>query len=178
MKYKNDDRSRSKRGKSLSSALILTISDSASRGEREDLSGPEVRNMLEEAGFDILGLEVLPDERTQIQDRLRIACDREHSHLVVTTGGTGLSPRDVTPEATGRIVTRKVPGMAEMMRHEGLKSTPRAALSRGIVGIRGSTLIVNLPGSVKGVCESLQALLPILPHALEVIATSSLDCGE
>jgi molybdenum cofactor synthesis domain-containing protein len=165
-------------GKSLGSALVLTISDSASTGAREDLSGPEARRILEETGFDILGVEVLPDERTQIQDRLRQACDRDHTRLVVTTGGTGLSPRDVTPDATERIMDREVPGMAEMMRSEGLKSTPRAALSRGVVGIRASTLIVNLPGSVKGVRESLRALVPILPHAIEVVAASSLGCGE
>ena len=165
-------------GESFGSALVLTISDSASRGEREDLSGPEARRILEEAGFDILGVEVLPDERTQIQDRLRQACDRERTRLVVTTGGTGLSPRDVTPDATERIMDREVPGMAEVMRIEGLKSTPRAALSRGLVGIRASTLIVNLPGSVKGVRESLGALVPILPHAIQVVAASSLGCGE
>ena len=165
-------------GASLGSALVLTISDSASRGEREDLSGPEARRILEEAGFDILGVEVLPDDRTRIQDRLRKACDHDRCRVVVTTGGTGLSPRDVTPDATERIMDREVPGMAEMMRIEGLRATPRAALSRGLVGIRASTLIVNLPGSVKGVRESLGALVPILPHAIQVIAASSLGCGE
>ena len=165
-------------GASLGSALVLTISDSASQGEREDLSGPEARRILEETGFDILGVDVLPDDRIRIQDRLRRACDRDHVRLVVTTGGTGLSPRDVTPDATERIMDREVPGMAEVMRIEGLKATPRAALSRGVVGIRASTLIVNLPGSVKGVRESLGALVPILPHAIQVVAASSLGCGE
>lgn len=162
----------------VSSALVLTISDSAANGDREDFSGPEVRRILVESGFDVLGLEVLPDERTMIQNRLRLACDREHVSLVVTTGGTGLSPRDVTPDATERIMDKEVPGMAEMMRLEGMKSTPRAALSRGLVAIRGSTLMVNLPGSVKGVQESLGALVSILPHAIQVMRASPLNCGE
>jgi len=171
-------RTQSEARESLGSALVLTISDSASKGEREDLSGPEARRLLQEAGFKILAVEVLPDERTRIQDRLRQACDRDRTCLVVTTGGTGLSPRDVTPDATERIMDREVPGMAEMMRMEGLKSTPRAALSRGVVGMRASTLIVNLPGSVKGVRESLKALVPILHHAIETISASSIGCGE
>ncbi len=163
---------------SLGSALVLTISDSGAQGRREDLSGPEARRILEEAGFEVAGIEVLADERTQIQNRLRLASDREHLGIVVTTGGTGLSPRDVTPEATKRIIDREVPGMAELMRLEGLKATPRAALSRGVVGVRSSTLIVNLPGSLKGVRESLKALVPILGHAIQVLGESSLDCGE
>jgi molybdenum cofactor synthesis domain-containing protein len=163
---------------SLGTALVLTISDTASAGGREDLSGPEARRILEEAGLEVIGVEVFADERTHIQNRLRLACDREHLNLVVTTGGTGLSPRDVTPEATMRIIDREVPGMAEMIRREGLKSTPRAGLSRGVVGVRTSTLIVNLPGSVKGVRESLGALIPILGHAIQVIGGSSLNCGE
>lgn len=163
---------------SVGSALVMTISDSASGGRREDLSGPEVRRILEEAGFEVVDVEVFADERTRIQNRLRVACDRDHLNLVVTTGGTGLSPRDVTPEATTRIIDREVPGMAELMRLEGLKSTPKAALSRGIVGVRASTLIVNLPGSVKGARESLTALVPILGHAIQVLGGSSLNCGE
>jgi molybdopterin adenylyltransferase len=163
---------------SLGSALVLTLSDSVVQGSREDLSGPEARRILEEAGFEVGGVEVLADERTQIQNRLRLACDREYLSLVVTTGGTGLSPRDVTPEATKRIIDREVPGMAELMRLEGLKSTPKAALSRAVVGVRASTLIVNLPGSVKGVRESLEALVPILGHAMQVIGNSSVNCGE
>ena len=163
---------------SLGTALVLTISDTASAGGREDLSGPEARRILEEAGFEVIGVEVFADERTHIQNRLRLACDREHLNIVVTTGGTGLSPRDVTPEATMRIIDREVPGMAEVIRNEGLKSTPKAALTRGVVGVRASTLIVNLPGSVKGVRESLGALVPILGHAIQVIGGSSLNCGE
>ena len=107
-----------------------------------------------------------------------MACEREEVRIVVTTGGTGLSPRDVTPDATARVIEREVPGMAELMRLEGLKKTPRAALSRGMVGVRASTLIINLPGSVKGVRESLSALTPILRHAVEILNQSSLGCGE
>ena len=162
---------------SLGKALVLTISDSAAAGKREDLSGPEARRILEEAGFDVSAVEVLPDERGDIESRLRRASD-EGLLLVVTSGGTGLSPRDVTPEATKAVIDRNVPGIAEMMRLESLKVTPRAALSRAVSGIRGSTLIINLPGSVKGVRECLSAVRPILPHAVEVLKQSSLGCGE
>lgn len=165
-------------GADLGRALVVTVSDSTARGEREDRSGPEVHRLLRDAGFDVIGVAVVPDERTTIQDRLLMACERDGVRLVVTTGGTGLSPRDVTPEATRKVIEREVPGMAELMRMEGLKSTPRAALSRGLAGVRAGTLILNLPGSVKGVRESLGAVVPILPHALQVIGQSSLGCGE
>ena len=140
---------------SLGRALVLTVSDSAAAGQREDLSGPEAKRILETAGFELGEVQIVADERALIQNHLRMACDRDQVRLVVTTGGTGLSPRDVTPEATTGVLDRDVPGLAELMRAEGLKKTPRAALSRGVVGMRGSTLIVNLPGSVKGVRESL-----------------------
>jgi len=162
---------------SLGKALVLTISDSASAGKRDDLSGPEARRILTESGFEVAGVEVLPDERSEIESRLRRASD-EGFRLVVTSGGTGLSPRDVTPEATLAVVDRNVPGIAEMMRLESLKITPRAALSRAVSGIRQSTLIINLPGSVKGVRECLTAVRPILSHAVEVLKQSSLNCGE
>ena len=158
-------------------ALVLTISDSAAAGQREDLSGPEARRILQELGFDVHGIDVLPDERPAIEFRLREAA-ASGLDLVVTTGGTGLAPRDVTPEATRAVIDREVPGFAELMRREGAKNTPRAALSRAIAGIRGATLIVNLPGSVKGVRECLGALAPILPHAVETLRQSSLGCGE
>ena len=160
-----------------SRALVLTISDSASAGKREDLSGPEAKRILEEIGFLVAPVEVLPDERVSIEARLRRASD-EAFHLVVTSGGTGLSPRDVTPEATEAVIDRRVPGLAEMMRLESLKITPRAALSRAVSGIRGATLIMNLPGSVKGVRECLAVVRPILPHAVETLRQSSLGCGE
>lgn len=161
----------------LGRALILTISDSAAAGKRDDLSGPEAKRILEEAGFEGVTIEVLADERFDIESRLCRACD-EDFRLVVTTGGTGLSPRDVTPEATEAVIEREVPGIAELMRLESLKVTPRAALSRAVAGIRRSTLIINLPGSVKGVRECLGAVRPILSHAVETLKQASLGCGE
>ena len=157
--------------------MVLTISDSASMGKRDDLSGPEAKRTLEEAGFDVAAIEILPDERAGIESRLRRASD-EGFRLVVTSGGTGLSPRDVTPEATQAVIDRNVPGIADLMRLESLKITPKAALSRAISGIRQSTLIINLPGSVKGVRECLAAVRPILAHAVETLQQSSLGCGE
>ena len=162
---------------SAGNALVLTISDTASAGKREDLSGPEVRRILEETGFEVRGIEILPDERSAIESRLRSACD-EGFLLVVTTGGTGLSPRDVTPEATLAVVEKIVPGIPELMRFEGANNTPRAALSRAACGIRGTTLIINLPGSVKGVRECLGAVRPVLIHAVATLKQSSLGCGE
>src|SRR5262252_10758715 len=161
----------------LGKALVLTISDTASAGGREDLSGPEAKRILEEAGFDVAAVEILPDERKDIEIRLRRASD-EGFNLVVTSGGTGLSPRDVTPEATLAVIEKNVPGIADLMRLESLKITPRAALSRAVSGIRGSTLIINLPGSVKGVRECLMAVRPILGHAIETLKQASLGCGE
>ena len=155
----------------------MTISDSASAGRREDLSGPEAVRLLREAGFEVAVAEVLPDERAQIEARLRRAGE-EDFRLVVTSGGTGLSPRDVTPEATLAVSDRVVPGIPELMRLESLKITPKAALSRAAAGIRGSMLIINLPGSVKGVRECLAAVRPILGHAVDVLKQSSLGCGE
>jgi molybdopterin adenylyltransferase len=158
-------------------ALVLTISDSASQGKRADLSGPESASILQSAGFEVRGIEVLPDDRGAIESRLRSAAD-SHVDLVVTTGGTGLSPRDVTPEATLAVIEKQVPGLPELMRMEGVKNTPRAVLSRAVAGIRGATLIINLPGSVKGVRECLGALRPVLGHAVETLRQSSLGCGE
>ena len=158
-------------------ALVLTISDTAAAGKREDLSGPEAKRILQELGFEVAAVEVLPDERDQIAARLGRASS-EGFMLVVTSGGTGLSPRDVTPEATLAVIDRNVPGIAELMRFESFKITPRAALSRAVAGIRQSTLIINLPGSVKGVRECLAAVRPVLGHAVDVLKQSSLGCGE
>ena len=155
----------------------MTISDSASAGRREDLSGPEAQRILQDVGFDVGKAEILPDERAQIEARLRRASEEDY-YLVVTSGGTGLSPRDSTPEATLAVIDREVPGIGELMRLESFKITPRAALSRAVAGIRQSTLIINLPGSVKGVRECLAAVRPILTHAVEVLKQSSLGCGE
>jgi molybdopterin adenylyltransferase len=162
---------------SLGSALVITLSDTAAAGNREDLSGPEAARILTEAGFEVKPVEILPDDRAAIEARL-IKGSAEGLRLIVTTGGTGLSPRDVTPEATLAVIDRPVPGISELMRAEGLKKTPRAALSRGIAGLRQATLIINLPGSVKGVRECLGAVQPILAHAVETLQQSSLGCGE
>src|SRR3989442_4540229 len=161
----------------LGRALVLTISDSAAAGNREDLSGPEAGRILTETGFEVAAIEILPDERAEIESRLRRASE-EGFRLVVTSGGTGLSPRDVTPEATLAVIDRNVPGIAELMRLQSLKVTPRAALSMAGCGICRSTLIINLPGSVKGVRECLTAVRPILAHAMDVLGQSSLGCGE
>jgi molybdenum cofactor synthesis domain-containing protein len=128
-------------------------------------------------GFALRGIDVVPDEQAAIEARLRegVAAGLD---LIVTTGGTGLSPRDVTPEATRAVMDREVPGLPELMRREGAQNTPRAALSRAVSGIADATLIVNLPGSVKGVRECLAALAPVLPHAVETLRQSSLGCGE
>lgn len=151
-------------------AAVITVSDSAHRGEREDRSGPAVAAALERAGATVVARDLVPDDIELIKQRLEQYCARDDVNLVVTTGGTGLSPRDNTPEATLAVVDKVVPGLAELMRSEGLKSTPMAALSRSVCGVRRRALIINLPGSVRGATESLAPLLPLLPHALELIA--------
>ncbi len=150
-------------------AVVLTISDSASRGEREDLSGPAVAAELQAIRAGIVAAEILPDERELIAGRLRFYADGGAANLIVTTGGTGFSPRDVTPEATRDVIEREAPGLAELMRAESLKITPLAALSRSVCGARGRALIVNLPGSVRGARENLAAIARLLPHAITLL---------
>lgn len=150
-------------------AVILTISDTASRGERVDLSGPAVAEELQGIGAEIVRIEVLADERSSIAERLGQIADSGEADLIVTTGGTGFSVRDVTPEATRDAIEREAPGLAELMRAESIRITPLAALSRSVCGIRGRTLIVNLPGSVRGARENLTAIARILPHAIELL---------
>jgi len=159
-------------------AAILTISDRGSRGEREDQSGPRVKEILEKAGFSIVQFEVLPDEQHCIEQRLRYLVDGACLDLVVTTGGTGVSPQDVTPDATLAVIDRLIPGMAEAMRASSLAKTPHAMLSRAVAGIRGQTLIINLPGSVKAAQENLEVLIPALEHALEKIQGDMSDCAR
>lgn len=151
-------------------AAVITVSDMGSRGLRQDTSGPVVRAMLEEAGFSVVHTAILPDEMEQISAELRDCADRRRIDLIVTTGGTGLSPRDVTPEATRAVLEREIPAIPVAMWMEGLKVTPRAMLSRAVAGIRGSSLLLNLPGSEKAARENLAAVIGALEHGLHMIA--------
>jgi molybdenum cofactor synthesis domain-containing protein len=147
---------------------VVTVSDSSSRGEREDRSGPAVAQLLEKLNFKVVAREVVPDDRLQIQNLL-IRLARE-VRFIVTTGGTGIAPRDVTPDATAAVCDRLVEGVAERMRSEGTRKTPFAALSRGVCGVRGRALILNLPGSPKGAVESLEAVAGLIPHASDLLS--------
>jgi molybdenum cofactor synthesis domain-containing protein len=150
-------------------AQILILSDAVSRGERGDLSGPAVRDALVAGGWHVAAIEVLPDDLISIQKKLEALTDADDCDVVVTSGGTGVGPRDVTPEATRAVIEKDIPGLAELMRAEGLKKTRRAVLSRGIVGVRKGKLIVNLPGSPRGARESLESILDLLPHVVDLI---------
>jgi molybdenum cofactor synthesis domain-containing protein len=147
---------------------VLTISDSVFAGAREDLSGPAVQRRLEDLGWEA-EVQVLPDEHAVIASRLRELADSGECFAVFTTGGTGIAPRDVTPEATRAVIEREAPGLAEWMRIEGMRHTKRAILSRGICGIRGTTLIINLPGSPKGAVQSLDSIAHLLPHVIDLL---------
>lgn len=148
---------------------ILTVSDSVAAGKYEDASGPALVARCRELGWRIVSTAVLGDDRPAIEEFLKKAADSNDADVVLTTGGTGLGPRDVTPEATIAVIDRHIPGFSEHMRAEGLKKTPRALLSRGVAGIRGKALIINLPGSPRGAVESLDAIAEMLPHAVEVL---------
>jgi molybdopterin adenylyltransferase len=151
----------------MRTAIIITVSDSAFSGDREDLSGPAVSDFLDEHGFAVRGSAIVPDDYAQIEDALLDACSR--SDLVITTGGTGIAPRDITPDVTRKICEKLVDGIPERMRAEGLKHTPLAPLSRAVCGTRGTTLILNLPGSPKGAVESLEAVIELLPHMIDLL---------
>lgn len=156
---------------------ILTVSDKGAKGEREDRSGPAVREIVEAAGGEVVRTKIVPDEQADIRAAL-IAWSDEGLDLVLTTGGTGFSPRDWTPEATKSVLEREAPGLAEAMRRAGAEKTPTAILSRAVAGIRKATLIVNLPGSEKAVRESLAAILPALAHGIGVLKGTDAECGR
>ena len=159
-------------------AKILILSDACSRGERPDQSGPAVRDLLEARGWQVVGIEVLPDDLNTIRQRLETLTDAADCDAVVTSGGTGVGPRDVTPEATRAVIEKEIPGMAELMRAEGIKKTHRAALARGMVGVRKGKLIVNLPGSPRGARESLESIVDLLPHAVGLVQGHTFHFSE
>jgi len=156
---------------------IITASDKGARGDRDDLSGKLVHEMVSLIGGTVEAWEIIPDEKDLISAKLLHFADNLGLDLVLTTGGTGFSPRDVTPEATMAVIERPVPGIPEVMRWESLKKTPKAMLSRATAGIRGQTLIVNLPGSPKAVKECLEAIIPALPHGIEILKGEARECG-
>lgn len=155
---------------------VLTMSDKGSKGEREDLSGPLIEDMIKVIGAEVKYCEILPDEKEIIKEKL-IEYSKK-ADLILTTGGTGLSPRDVTPEATLEVIDRQVPGIAEAMRSAGLKKTSRSMLSRAVAGVKGRSLIINLPGSPKAVKENLSVILDVIPHAIEKIKGDPSECAR
>lgn len=158
-------------------AAIITASDKGAQGLREDLSGPCIKKILEEANYEVVSVDILPDDRNLIADKLIELSDRKIP-LILTTGGTGFAPRDNTPEATRDVIEKETPGISEAIRAESLKITPRAMLSRAISGIRKQSLIINLPGSPKAVKECLDFILPILEHGLNIMLNLDSECAR
>lgn len=159
-------------------AAVLTVSDRSFRGERPDAGGPLVAEILKNAGYEVPITAIVPDEQAQIEEQLRQIADSGRVQLLVTTGGTGFAPRDVTPEATLAVCDRLTPGIPEAMRYASMQVTNRAMLSRAQAGIRGGTLIINLPGSPKAARENLEAVLPALSHGLEMLSGRPADCAK
>jgi molybdopterin adenylyltransferase len=157
---------------------IITCSDRGSRGEREDLTGTMLKELVREIGGEVEAYAIVPDEKEVIIEKLIDMVDYQRLDLVLTTGGTGFGPRDITPEATMTVIQRRAPGIAEVMRMESMKITPRAMLSRGVAGIRRRSLIINLPGSVKAAQESFEAIMPALSHGIEILRGDAQNCGE
>lgn len=157
---------------------IITISDKGARGERLDTSGQEIRSILEQNGFQFSDYVIVPDETEPIRAALLLFADEKRIDLIMTTGGTGVSPRDVTPDATLPVLDKEIPGMAEAMRRESALITPHAMISRAVAGIRGASLIINLPGSPKGVRENMATVLPALKHAIAKIKGDPSDCAS
>ena len=159
----------------MTTAAVVTVSDKGYAGLRADKSGPLLGQLLAAMGFEVVFSTIVPDEREQIAALLRELADSRGITLVITTGGTGAAPRDVTPEATKKVIEREMPGLAELIRSEGYKKTPFAVLSRGVAGIRKGTLIINLAGSPKAVEEGMEILAPVLPHALQMLRGENLE---
>lgn len=159
-------------------AAVVTVSDSAHNGTREDTGGPLVCRLLRDAGFAVEATRIVPDEQAQIEEALRALADQDAFPLILTTGGTGFAPRDVTPEATLAVCQRMVPGIPEAMRAAGMQITPRAMLSRMVAGIRGRSLLINLPGSPKAIEENLAAILPALAHGLATLGGDVRECAR
>ena len=159
-------------------AAIITASDSGYRGEREDLSGPAIKEILEREGYEVNSMDILPDDQVMLAGKMQEIADSEKAELILTTGGTGFSERDVIPEATEEVIERKVPGIPEAIRAYSMTITKRAMLSRATAGIRGKTLIINLPGSPKAVRESLEYIIDALAHGLEILSGEARDCAR
>jgi molybdenum cofactor synthesis domain-containing protein len=159
-------------------AAVVTVSDRAHRGEREDRSGPELARALHAAGYEVVSTTIVPDERAESEMELMRLADEQRVPLVLTTGGTGFARRDVTPEATRSVIEREAPGLPELARAATVAKTRFAVLSRGVAGIRGGSLLINLPGSPKGAVETFEALAPVLPHALKVLTEDAAEHPE
>ncbi len=159
-------------------AAVLTVSDKGSRGEREDLSGPAAKEILQKDNWNVIKLDIVPDEKQMIKEKLMEYADKLSVNVVFTSGGTGFSTRDVTPDATLSVIERETPGITEAMRMESLKKTPRAMLSRAVAGIRKKTIIINLPGSPKGVRECMEIVLPSIKHGVEILNGQTSECGR
>lgn len=158
---------------------ILTLSDKGSIGEREDISGNVIKEKVKEINGEVTAYKILPDEKDKIKNQLLIWCQpNSNIDLILTTGGTGFSKRDVTPDATLEVIDKPVPGIAEAIRYEGYKKVKKAILSRGVSGIKNNTLIINLPGSIKGVTESLEAIIEVIPHGIEILKGVTSECGQ
>jgi molybdenum cofactor synthesis domain-containing protein len=164
--------------KSMFTVGIITASDKGSKGEREDKSGPVIKEIVEEFGYEVKRYIVLPDEKAELEKEMIYQADELKINLILTTGGTGFSSRDITPEATLSVITREANGIAEAIRYYSLKITPRAMLSRAVSGIRGETLIINLPGSPKAVKEALEFVLDTINHGLEILLGRTSECAR